>query len=434
MNRFKRLIFLAGLLLLLAALAAGWYYYPRKDVSYRCRDCNVILVSIDTLRPDHLGCYGYSRPTSPNIDGFVPETAFFSTVVAQAPSTAPSHASMFTSHLPSRHGALVTKKQGISPKVATLAEILKERGLITGSFNGGGQLGKVFGFSRGFDEHKAYAGVNYGDEILAVRIEEAIRWLNRNKGRQFFLFLHTYEVHAPYAPSDEFAAYFAADYKGQLPKRIDQKLINRINKGKLKLSKDDRDQMVNLYDSEIRQMDSGFSRLIAYLKAQGLYDSSMIILTSDHGEEFGERGRMGVHSYTLYDELLRVPLMIKFPHGHFAGSRIDAQVRSIDIAPTILDVLGRPVPRSFEGQTLIDALAGRPFAEFALSQKDSKALKISTSVRSKRWKTHKARLFDMEKDAGETRDVKEQEPAVFEKLQKIRREVIQDYVDRNGRI
>lgn len=414
--------------LFIVLLIGAWWFFSQRAAPYQCPQCNVILISIDTLRADHLGSYGYPKPTSPNIDAFVPDAAFFSTAVAQAPSTAPSHGSIFTSRIPSQHGALVTKKQGISPKVPTLAEILKKAGLITGSFNGGGQLGKVFGFSRGFDEHKAYSGTDYGDETLAVRIEEAISWLNRNKGRQFFLFLHTYEVHAPYAPSAEFASLFKDGYSGPLPQRIDQRLINQINRGKVKINAADRDYIVALYDSEIRQMDQGFIRLISYLKAQGLYDNTMIVLTSDHGEEFGERGRVGVHSYTLFDELLLVPLIVKFPGGHFAGTKTETQVRSIDIAPTILDVLGRRIPGGFEGQTLVDAIEGRPFAEHALSQKDSKARKISTSVRTSRWKTHKARLFDLQKDPGETSDVKSQQPGMFESLQAIRLKVINDYI------
>jgi arylsulfatase A-like enzyme len=164
-------------------------------------------------------------------------------------------------------------------------------------------------------------------------------------------------------------------------------------------------------------MDAAFGELLAVLKREGLYDETMIVLTSDHGEEFGERGKVGWHSHTLFDELLHVPLIIKFPESRFAGAVIDRQVRSIDIAPTILDVLGVPIPKEFEGVSLLTEDEARDAARFAISQLDTKPEGPQLhSVRTEEWKLVGERLFHLAHDAGEEFDVGTSYPEISKRL------------------
>ena len=208
---------LAALVLVGLIVAGRKYLFP---INYRCTDCNIILISIDTLRADHLGSYGYARKTSPNIDVFAKQTAFFEWPISQAPSTAPSHGSMLTGTIPSTHRALFSQKSRLSEAVKPLAEILRDHGYRTASFNGGGQVSAQFGFDRGFDNYQSFERNDYENERFRDRIKEGIDWMDRHKNEKFFLFLHTFEVHIPYAPEAADLALFQHSYSGQIPNAV----------------------------------------------------------------------------------------------------------------------------------------------------------------------------------------------------------------------
>jgi arylsulfatase A-like enzyme len=377
----------------------------------------VVFVSIDTLRPDHLGCYGYPRPTSPEIDGFRNEAVLFEQAVAHAPSTLSSHASMFTSLLPPHHGASVLNRSAITPDVTLLAEVLRDAGFATASFNGGGQLHPAWGLDRGFDVYESFAeseGDRLGEDTFRERLAAAKGWIESVKDEPFFLFLHTYEVHHPYTPEPERLALMETGYKGKLPGRISIRVLEKINAGTKALRPGDREHIVAAYDAEISSADAGFAELLALLRELGRYDSSLIILTSDHGEAFGERGRIGWHGDTLYDEQLRIPLVVRLPGGRLSGMTVEDQVRGVDLAPTILSLLGLAVPEEFSGSAIDVAGQAARDSGWALSEVDGSPNELA--VRTPRWKWYRGRLYDLAADPGERTDVASRHPDVEQDL------------------
>lgn len=415
---------LGGIVLCAAASAA---FFLREPVPSTCPTCNVLLISIDTLRADHLGSYGYPRPTSPNLDEFRKSAVLFETAIAQAPSTAASHGAIFTSQLPSTHGALFARRAALSPNHRTIAEILQANGFRTASFNGGGQLSSAFGFARGFEQHESIAGDEGLNDRFADQVAMGIKWLDQIRGRQFFLFLHTYETHIPYGPGPEHLKYFRSSYTGNLPSVITSNIIDRINSGRRKINSDDRQYIIDAYDAEIRSVDEAFGELLKYLRSEDLLDSTLIIVTSDHGEEFGEHGKVGVHSYSLYDELLKVPLIVKLPYQRLPMHSVATQVRSIDIVPTILDILELPPERHQQGKSLAGLLEGSLSEEsfrYALSQKDTKR-DLPLSVRTSDWKMLRRRLFNLRHDPGELTDVSAAHPDIVEELSIMGKRVLE---------
>jgi arylsulfatase A-like enzyme len=366
----------------------------------------VVIVSIDTLRPDHLGCYGYAKPTSPRIDGFRREAVLLRRVVAAAPSTLASHAAMFTSLGTQHHGASVAAGSALYPGVTTLAERLRLAGFATASFNGGGQLHRSWGLDRGFDSYESAtdsSSAEIGEDTLAGQVERARPWLESVAARPFFLFLHTYEVHHPYTPSPERLQAMEESYAGTLPPTISIRLLEKINSGQHVLRPGDLAHIVATYDAEIASADEGFGTLLALLRRLGRYDSSIVVLTSDHGEAFGERGRVGWHGDSLYDEQIRVPLIVRMPGGRLAGRTLEAQVRLIDLAPSLLSLLGLPVPSQFSGAAIDFAGGAAGHPPWAVSSLDGQS--SSAAVRTERWKWYEGHLYDLARDPGETRDV-----------------------------
>jgi arylsulfatase A-like enzyme len=374
---------------------------------------NVILISIDTLRADHLGCYGYQRDTTPRIDSFRRDASLFELAIAQAPSTLPSHASMFTSLLPRHHGASIANDSGIDPAAPTLAAILKREGYATASFNGGIQLDPLYGLSRGFDTYVSARPSGADAEVLVDPVDRfdhvvsaAMQWIRDRNSRPWFLFLHTYEIHHPYTPDPALLALMNPDYDGALPDRISVDLLQRINRGETAVGDADIAHIEATYDAELRSVDTAFGTLVDFLRSQGLYDDAVIVVTSDHGEEFGEHGFVGWHSHSLYDELLRVPLLVKLPGSRGGGRSVAAQVTGIDLAPTILDALDVAIPHSFAGHSLLPAIAGAGNGrEYVVSQRDVDGLDEHDAIRSRRWKWSRGGLFHLESDPLETTDV-----------------------------
>jgi arylsulfatase A-like enzyme len=209
-------------------------------------------------------------------------------------------------------------------------------------------MDRVFGLDQGFDSYQ-----QPGSERFNGTVAKAVEWLGTKRTKPFFLFLHTYEPHHPYTPPAEYLALFEDEYTGPLPQDISVDLLREINKNEREIDDRDLEHIIATYDGEIRSMDDGFGYLIEFLREQGLYDDTMIVLTSDHGEEFGEHGKVGWHSHSLFDELLRVPLIVKLPAAAGAGTEVAHQVRGIDVAPTILGVLGLEAPASFSGMSLL---------------------------------------------------------------------------------
>jgi arylsulfatase A-like enzyme len=321
---------------------------------------NVILVSIDTLRADHLGCYGYQKNTSPNLDMLAADSILFERCYSHSPLTLPSHMSMLTSLYPVSHQLYDNTSEAgleLDPTIITLADLIRENNYFTRAITGGAWVSAIFGFAKGFDLYMENTrNVDDNPEHL---FKQTKNWIQRYKSQNFFLFLHTYEVHGPFTPPSPYNTLFTAEdalWKGVDP----YKIISQEEGQKTELSDKERENLIALYDGEIRYTDEAFIKpLVLLLKELNLYDKTMIIVTSDHGEEFYEH-QGWLHFDTLYEEVLHVPLIIKLPGSNYRGNRISNISREIDIGPTILDVLGinfSGVP--FEGRSLIGLIKKR---------------------------------------------------------------------------
>ncbi len=320
-------------------------------------DTNVILISVDTLRADHLGCYGYERNTSPNIDALASDSVTFLNTYSSSPWTLPSHVSILTS----LHGVnhqVSYEDESMDPSIITLADVLRVNQFYCAALTGGGFVHAKYGFSKGFNSYSDEGGILRQDSAEHL-FHATSRWLEREKDKSFFLFLHTFQPHNPYAcPYPYKTMFIEEDAKW---KHIDLQSYLGGKPGIFKeLTEKELQNIKGLYDGEIRYTDEEFiAPLIKKLKHMGLYDKTMIIFISDHGEEFYEHQGWG-HGHSLYDESLKVPLIIKFPGSRFRGRRISNFVSLVDIFPTILDELGVSMrDLDIDGKSLFPVITGK---------------------------------------------------------------------------
>jgi arylsulfatase A-like enzyme len=327
--------------------------YERQE-----KTTNVILISIDTLRADHLGCYGYERDTSPRIDRLAEDSVMFLNTYASSPWTLPSHVSLLTS-LHGVHHQVYYDDESMDPSLVTLADMMRQDHFYCAAFTGGGFVSSVYGFSKGFGSYSDDAGSPFRQDSAEHLFRLVSGWLDRQKGKDFFLFLHTYQTHNPYACPFPYKTMFLEEEAKW--RHIDLKSHLGGNSGLFKsLSEEDHRNIVALYDGEIRYTDEKLvGPLIQKLKDMGLYDQTLIVFTSDHGEEFYEHHGWG-HGHSLYDESLKVPLIIKFPDSRFKGRRINDIVSLVDIFPTVLEETGIDYStRDIDGQSLFPLITGK---------------------------------------------------------------------------
>lgn len=334
-------------------------------------ELNVLLVSIDTLRADHLGVYGYGRSTTSHLDALAREGAFFRDARSSAPWTLPSHASMLTGMYPSRHGARFFSNIRIAPSPAaarldaarlTLAEMLRATGRRTASITSVHWLGPSFGLGQGFDTVEMVK-----NNPASRAVDRAMSWLDEQPGQPFFLFLHLFDVHN-YASPPEFDRRFGdPSYRGQLEGKARLLGSNVYDH----LSPADLDYAIARYDAALAYVDAELSRLFAALRADARWERTLVVVTADHGEEFWEHGGSG-HGFTLYDEQLRVPLIVKPPLESAPSEReprFSAGV--VDIVPTMLDYLGLPPFAHLDGVSLRPALEGSAMQPRVLHAEDT---------------------------------------------------------------
>lgn len=386
-----------------AAAVAGFFLWRRVREDRppsRPPVRNVVLISIDTLRPDRLGCYGYDRNVSPHLDALAADGVRFETVVAQAPWTAPSHASMLTSLYPSVLHIGKFENPGRIPEAAeTLAETLRAAGFRTAAVTGGGFVSKNLGFDQGFEIYRNHS-------FFRQNVQTAVGWLEGldwSKER-FFLFLHTYEVHH-YKPREPFATEFVRPYGGWVASEPNvAKLVqNYANRPFIEqFEEDDWRYVSDLYDACLASVDHALGQFLRFLGTRGLLDDTLVVVTSDHGEEFGEHGYSG-HGYTMYEENVRVPLIVR--HGSLPhGSVVRKQVRVLDIAPTILELAGVEPPSVYQGVSLVPYFEGRGRDLVAYSENAHTPLKAVRTPSLKYIvspKDPQRQLFDLVKDPAE---------------------------------
>lgn len=372
---------------------------------------DIVLVSIDTLRADHLGCYGSAVPTSPRIDGLARRATRFATVVAPAASTLASHASLFTARAPQHHGARFGRREALPPEAVTLAETLAAAGYRTEAVTAGGQLAARFGVAQGFDHYQVTEEPRGRPGAFARKVAQGLEALDRADPRPLFLFLHTYEVHLPYTPDPALLERLDPGPGGGLGASIGRELVSEVNSGRRLPSLEQLRRIERAYDAEILSVDAGFGALVDGLAKRGRLDRTVVVLTSDHGEEFGEHGAWATHSHTLYEELLRVPLVVWAPGGEGAGRVVTTPVRLIDVAPTLVDFAGVAPPAAFDGRSLRGALRGEALEELpGLLGLDTDAGGLRPGVRFARLKLHDDRLYDLEADPRELTDLSARRP------------------------
>lgn len=371
---------------------------------------NVIIYLVDTLRADHLGCYGYNRPVSPRIDAFAREATLFRHTVAQSSWTRPSVATVLTGLLPRTHG-VHRKKDALAPEAVTLAEILKGQGYRTAGFATNANVAPSFGFGQGFD---IYDMLGKRRNIAANIHALAVQWLETEwKGdAPFFLYLHTVEPHSPYNPPEPFRQRFAPEVDEASTR---MRFLNQVKLGKVPVTPELRRDFLALYDAEIATNDAAFGNLIDLLHQRGLWQDTVVVFVSDHGEEFFDHGGWE-HGKTLHTEMLEVPLIVRIP-GLGNGRRVDRQAQQADIVPTILDALGIPVPAAVEGRSLLPWMTGgatpedtEDTEEEAFSWLDQQGVKAA-SVTTPGWRLIERRspgfdrsLYDRRSDPQEKSD------------------------------
>jgi len=314
----------------------------------------VVLVLLDTLRPDHLGCYGYdARPTSPRIDRIAERATVFDTAISHAPWTLAAMVSILSGFPDDRHFDGELRR--------SLVEDLTAAGIRTAAFTEGGYFTDAFGLGLGFDEfHEEHYLFDGGIERT---FETAFAWLAEHRDERFFLLVHTYEAHMPYLRET-----FCGDLDpGNIGRHFTEETHQSLANGELRLTPDELDYLEALYDGGVHECDRWVGRLVDELETLGLGEETVVILTSDHGEELTE-GRFpahaGDHGHALFDYLLRVPLIVADPRASRSGiRRVSSQVRSMDVLPTVLELLGVNRPADIEGRSLVPLMRGEESTE-----------------------------------------------------------------------
>ena len=343
MNKSRRVALVALAGLILAAGGAVWLFYPRPVRSSAGADLgalpsgvararlNLLIVTLDTTRADHMGAYGNADIETPAFDQIAREGVLFEQAVSVAPLTLPVHSSLFTGKLPPAHGVRDNGGFFLAPEQLTLAEILKARGYRTGGFVGAYVLDSKWGINQGFDTYfdKFDLSESRAISLAAIQrpgnevVDQALPWLDQVKGGPFFAWVHLYDAHSPYRPPEP----FATRYK-QHP-----------------------------YNGEIAFADSQVARVVDKLRALGLWDRTVVMVMGDHGESLGDHGEKS-HGFFIYNSTMHVPFAVHAPFSRIASRRVADPVRTVDVMPTALDLLGIPAPAGIAGVSLTPLMTG----------------------------------------------------------------------------
>jgi choline-sulfatase len=407
---------------------------------------HVIVVLVDALRADHLGSYGYGRRTSPNLDALAADATRFANAATSGPWTLPALGTIMTSLYPSVHGALrasnaikwkldpahFTATDALDPSLTTLAEVLQGAGFRTVAFVVGAYPASAFGFAQGFERfsENEYPGLRFTLDAL-------FEWLDRERPTRAFVYVHTGEVHSPYAPppvdprreggtdeksralaaalGEERARYATLDFDPGYQGSVDGswETLGAIREGRLALTERDLTHLVALYDRGIAYTDHWLGRLVEGLRTRGLLDRTLLVVTADHGDELFEHGGIE-HTRTFYDEIMHVPLVVRAP-GEGRGRVVPDQVGLVDLMPTIVDMLGVPNPPSAQGRSLRPLIMGGSLPKRAVFAEGAVENPQLRAIRTLRWKYvfdggRTEELYDLAADPGERTNLCAAEP------------------------
>ena len=319
---------------------------------------NILIIMIDTLRRDHVGIYGYHRETTPNIDRFAQKATVYHNAVSQSSWTNPSIASFLTSLYPSVHGVLSFANEGkearadiLNDEIVTLAEFLKSKGYSTGAFVANKWICERLGFGQGFD---VFDSINSKFKPSAPEVnEKALQWIKRNKNKPFFAFLLYMDVHGPYKPPAPYDTFFKSTENRQMNDK-EAASLRYLSVGRTK-DKNNLNYYIDQYDGGIRYTDHHIGQLIDDLEADNILKNTFMVITADHGEAFFDHGFCN-HGWSLYNEEIDVPLIIKFPNSIKAPASVKSGVMLIDIGSTIYNILDTHFPNSGAGMHSLVAL------------------------------------------------------------------------------
>jgi len=398
----------------------------------------VVLLTIDTLRADHLGIYGYERPTSPRIDALAREGVVFDEAYTYWPKTRASMIMMFTGRRPSQNG--YSKQHAVLLDFnPTIASVLKDAGYRTAAIVDNANVAAQHGYAKGFDSYRE----TWQEKALATEMDRTaaitkggIDFLREQRGeRPFFLWLHYVNPHAPYTPPPPYDTAFLDGPKTESPGlRVVSGYRGGIHERLAVPGKRGLDYYVAQYDGEIATVDQEVGKLLDTLRQSGLLDKTVLVLTSDHGESLGEHEYYFDHGEDLFDPSLRIPFIVVAP-GARKGTRTDAYASTLDVFPTILDAVKVSFPPELAGHSLGPALTGgqpppreRLFAQNDLNLRgtfDRRMKLVATPVRD----TDRFELFDRQRDPDETRNVRASRPDDF----RVRRRELDLYFERMDR-
>src|SRR5712691_834859 len=369
---------------------------------------NVVVITIDTLRADHLGCYGDQQIRTPNIDSLAADSVRFERAYTPVPVTLPAHTVLFTGTYPLLSGIHDFSANKLSPAQPTLASVLKEQGYTTGAVIGSAVLDSRFGLNRGFDFYYDHFDFNRLQESNLDEMERpgnvvadtALDWLAKNNQKKFFLWMHLYDPHFPYRPP--------APYSDQYKDRP--------------------------YDGEIAFADSQVGRLIRFLKDKGLYQNTIIVLTGDHGESLGEHGEK-THGFFIYNATLHIPVILHLPGQRLVNS-VPELVSLADLMPTVLQALKVDVPSQVQGRNLLPVMTEKNEDQSQVLYAETFLPRLHfnwSELRGLETKNYhfidapKPELYDLAKDPGETQNLYPTKKAVAEEMRARLAAMIRQY-------
>jgi len=368
---------------------------------------NLLLISVDTLRPDHLASYGYERDTSPAIGRLARQGVLWENAYAPSPATVASHASLFSGRHPYQHRTL-NYASALPDEERTLAEILGESGYRTFAVATSIRFHDSSGFAQGFEHFESLHEhpKNARGALATDRVLELVR--SDEDARPFFGFVHYFGPHTPYWPPAQWRVRWHEGAEPELPGGPGPYVHGRREPGH-EVPLETLRYLEALYDAEISYLDSDLARLLDGLAAAGLADDTLVVLVSDHGEEFKEHGGLA-HARTLFEEALRVPLLMRFPAGLPAGLRVSRPAQLVDVAPTVLELLGLPVPLDLPGRSLV-----------GLGQRGVRQWSVTASLPEGRFKAlfeqgTEPQLFQLDVDPGEQRNLAPSRAEILRRL------------------
>lgn len=439
---------------------------------------NVVIVLLDTLRPDRMGCYGYERDTTPNLDALASEFFVFDAAQSTAPWTAPALISLMTALYPDAHGVRTAPfPERLSDGASTLAQLLRGRGYATAAFTEGAYARGDFGLDKGFDLYhvEEMKGDGPTHELLTQRLtnnlDRAVEWLGKRSQEPFLLFFHTYEVHSPQLPAEKYVRMFRPDYDATQHEAAVLRAIEHWNEhheldedgvrlimqeyatgGFAKVTPPQSPELLrdralamgvsfteqsyatwpdlvtlvrDLYDADLRRTDEELTRLWRALREGGHWDDTIVVVVSDHGEGLGDHGVLW-HGATMQEALLRIVLMIRAPRVSSSPRRIGEVAPIVDVMPTLLELTGTPTEGLIlQGRSLVPLMEGRSSPRTAYSHAGRRFRGVVAqryTIRTDEWRLVVdedegwTRLFDLRNDPRELVDVAEREPEVVAKL------------------